>query len=706
MEQPVITKILGQQFIGNVDATRGTGNLFNPPIVHEDNYKWIRDDSRKDPKVLSMLELENEYLQYLMVDTKNTQKNIYNELLSNIQEDFDTYPLPPTKHGRQSEYYYFTRFIKDKSYPLYYRNHQSTQKEQLLVDVNVMVGDHKTFDLSGFKLNEDQTIMSYGIDTNGSEKYNLHIRRIDNENGQHQEIEHDIPPLMYCAYRWVENCIYYYEGTDQNRLYRLWKYNLDTKENVMLYQCDDELFHVGLDVNEDYSVYFLYVTSEETTNLFYFEHVADGIPVFHEFTESRYKHKYSVSKYADTYYITTNKDDSVNFKVMATQELGTAESNWYDVIPYNKNQYISYLTVVNGFMLIDYKELGNTFLKVIPFVENKLAVDQSYIIQIDDEIKNLGLIQTVFQDKQILFYHTSMSQPLTYYEYDLVEKTKKEVYRKPVPNYDSTLYATERIYSKSHDGVMVPMSVIYRKDKFQKDGTNPLYLYGYGAYGHTVDPNFNKGILPLLNRGFVYVIAHVRGGSFLGYQWYEDGKMKKKMNTFLDFIACAEHLIAEQYTGQNLITIEGRSAGGLLVGASMVLRPELFRTVVAGVPFVDVINTMIDPSIPLTVPEWEQWGNPNVQEDYDYIIQYSPYNNIQPADYPNVLALAGLHDPRVGYWEPAKFIAKLREFNQAPLRLLTLKTEMEQGHFGKTDRYKYLRDLAHDYAFVLKTYTE
>lgn len=252
---------------------------------------------------------------------------------------------------------------------------------------------------------------------------------------------------------------------------------------------------------------------------------------------------------------------------------------------------------------------------------------------------------------------------------------------------------------------MVPMSIVYRKDMFNKDGSNKLYLYGYGSYGHTVNPTFMSTILPLLDRGFVYVIGHVRGGSFLGFKWYEDGKMEKKINTFYDFNACAEHLIREKYTFDKGITIEGRSAGGLLVGAAMTMRPDLQNTVVAGVPFVDVMNTMCDPTIPLTVPEWEQWGNPNQNKYYNLMIQYSPQDNITNNNYPHILALSGLNDPRVAYWEPAKFIAKLRHHNNSQDNMMLLKTELEQGHFGGMDRYKHIKEKALTYAFVFKTYT-
>lgn len=702
MNQPVIVKKPDVHLIGKVDGTRGSGKLFDPPIHKKDDYKWIRDDSRSNNEVLDLLKTENNYTESVMSSMDDTREKLYNDLMSNVTEDYDTFPLPPSRIGWESQYCYFTRFQKGKSYRQYCRLDQETKEENILVDVNIKAEGHKTFDLSGFKVNRDQTIMGYGVDTNGSEKYQLHLENIADGS----IIDHSIPPLLYCSYSWFENTIYYTQGDEQNRVYQLWRYNINTHESILIHQCDDELFHVALDVNEDDGLMYLYVNSEKTTNLFYFNHSDEGVPDLHQFTDIQYEHKYSVSLYGDKFIITTNKDDSTNFKVMCCSRENTSQSNWVDLIPYNEDIYVSCITFINGFMLMEFNENGNTFLKVFPIEGNNILIDSAHVIIVEDDIKNIGIIQTIYHDDKFLFYHNSLSKPITYYQYNMKNRDCKAIYTKVVPNYDSSLYKTERIYAKSHDGVMVPISIIYNKELFKCDGTNPLYLYGYGSYGITIDPNFNKNILPLLNRGFVYAIAHVRGGSFLGYKWYESGKMRSKMNTFLDFNSCAEHLITEKYTGNKLITIEGRSAGGLLVGACMVMRPELFRTVIAGVPFVDVINTMADPSIPLTVPEWEQWGNPNVEEDYEYMMKYSPYDNIRSNDYPNILALAGLHDPRVGYWEPAKFIAKLREHATNKDTLVLLKTELEQGHFGQTDRYKHLRDLAHDYSFVLKTYED
>ena len=700
--RPIITKKLEYNYFGNIDSTRGSGLLIDPPIAHGDYYKWIRDDKRTNPDVLDMLKNENNYTNEIMKPMASEQHTIYNELLSNIKEDYDSYPLPHSLSGWDSKYYYFTRTQKNKSYPVYCRIDQETKQETILVDVNILSEGKSAFDLSGFRIHDDQTIMSYGVDLKGNEKYALTILNIDSR----EEIAHTLPELMYCSYKWFKNTIYYLQGTDENRLYQLWKYDIYSKTHEMLYQCDDELFNVSFQFSENREYLFVSAGSVETTHIYYMKLMQTDVktPLI-EFTPLRKGLKYDLSYFNERFYMVTNKDDAINFKIMMTVDVSTTcEDGWLDFMPYDSQKYVEDIEILSRYMLISYKENGNNFLRIIP-VKDGVGYDMSnqHDIYIDDAIKNIGLIHTIYDSNKMIYYHTSLKKPITYYEYNMDTKESTFLRTKEVPNFDDSLYETDRIFAPGYDGVNIPISLIYRKDMMKRDGSNPLYLYGYGSYGITVEPNFRSSILPLLNRGFIYAIAHVRGGSFLGYDWFQSGKMKHKLNTFKDFISCAEHFIQEKYTAANMITIEGRSAGGLLVGAALTMRPDLFRTVIAGVPFVDVMNTMCDPSIPLTIPEWEQWGNPNEQEYYDYIKQYSPYDNIKKMGYPNVLALGGLNDPRVGYWEPAKFIAKLREYNTND-NLLLLKTEMEQGHFGQTDRYKYMRELSFDYSFVLKTY--
>ena len=694
---PVPDRIIHKTEFGAVDHTRGN-NAMNPLVTIDDPYYWLRDDERKNVKVLDHLKSENNYTNCIMNDTKDIQKELYDELLSHIMETYDSYPLPNCDNGWNSEYYYFTRTIEGKSYPIHCRINVNTKEITELMDENTIADGKTCCDISSFGITKDHKYMSYGIDTNGNEKYELKIININTG----EEFYHEIPELAYCDYTWYNDWIYYTMGDNQNRMYQVWRYNTNSKKNELLYENLDELSTVGLSMSHDKKYFFISAGSYDTSDCYYFTH-ENTKPV--QFTPKIKDHKYSVDYHEGSFLITTNMDNSSNFKVMICSEDNTLIENWKELIEYRDNIYIKYIVELKNYILIGYKENGHNMVRIIPFKDSLYKLNDSYDIIVEDKIRNVSIYSCPQYDSDtILYSQNSLKLPHSIYKLDLGTRKTEFIRMRPVPNYDKSLYTTERQYAPSTDGTLIPMSIVYRKEKFKKDGTNPLYLYGYGSYGHTVDPTFMSTIIPLLDRGFVYVISHVRGGSFLGFKWYEDGKMENKINTFNDFNACAEYLIKQNYTFDKGITIEGRSAGGLLVGAAMTMRPELYRTVIAGVPFVDVMNTMCDPTIPLTIPEWEQWGNPNEKKYFDIMLKYSPYDNIKDnTDYPHVLALGGLNDPRVQYWEPAKFVAKLRHHNIGN-NMILLKTEMEQGHFGGMDRYKHLRETAFSYAFVLKSY--
>ena len=698
VNMPVAERISHKVKFGNVGDSKRGDNLIDPPIELEDFYYWIRDDKRENKKVLDYLNNENSYTEEIMKSSNEIQNIIYEELKSHIQETYDSYPLPHGENGWNSKFYYFTRTIEGKSYPIHCRINKEISKEEILLDENELSKGKKTFDLAGFEITHDHKIMSYGVDEDGNEKYILKIFDIETK----KELDHTIPELLYCDYFWYKNeFIFYTVGDDANRIYQVWRYNFKEKVHTKLYEIMDKLYSVGISMSEDKEYFFIRSSSFDTSDIYYFTLMDDTIK---HFTKKVDGMLYSVDHHENTFFIVTNKDNSKNFKIMKTSIDQTSEANWVDFIPYDDSKFIKGLVMLKNFLLVLYKENGDSFINVIEYDNNNYNLGNRYNIDIKDQIKNISYVGLdIYDTNRILYSHKSLNTPSTLYEYDLESKEFKFLRQSPVPNYEKELYDTQRIFAKGYDGVEIPISLIYRKDLFKNNGTNPLFLYGYGSYGNTVNPNFVKEYLPLLDRGFVYAIAHVRGGSFLGYKWYEDGKMFNKMNTFNDFISCAEHLIINNYTNDKGITIEGRSAGGLLVCASMILRPDLFRTVIAGVPFVDVLNTMSDPSIPLTAPEWEQWGNSNQQKSFDYMKKYSPYDNIAESNYPNLLALGGLNDPRVPYWEPAKFVAKLRYFNKSN-NLILLKTEMNEGHFGGMDRYKYLKDRAFEHVFILKTY--
>tara|TARA_B100000767_G_scaffold275779_2_gene315490 strand:- start:7 stop:2112 length:2106 start_codon:yes stop_codon:yes gene_type:complete len=689
---PVADRIPHQVQFGFVDKTRGK-NTMDPILTLEDNYYWLRDDTRKNKKVLQYLNDENNYTEYHMSKTKDLQNRLYKELLSHVEETYDSYPLPNSDNDFNSEYLYFTRTIKGKSYPLHCRINIFSKEIKILLDENEIAKGKTCCDISSFKITKDHKYISYGIDTSGNEKYKLKIFNI--ESGE--ELEHTLPELTYCDYSWYNNYIYYTVGDDQNRMYQIWRYNSITKIKQMIYENLDELVNVGYSVSNDNKYFFISADSYETSDIYYFTHTNLEVK---QFTPKITNHKYTVDYHRGNFIIRTNKDNAKNFKLMICKEFNTNEENWKELLIYDESKYIKYIVEIKNYLLIGYKVNGHNLVTVMPFENNDYKINNCYDIQLDETIFNINVYFTNYNSNTIIFSQNSLKTPYSLYQLDLITKKSDILRVKPVPNYDKKLYETKRIEATSHDGTSVPISLVYRKDKFKKNGSNPLYLYGYGSYGSTVNPTFNSNILPLLDRGYVYAIAHVRGGSFLGFDWYENGKMEKKINTFHDFNSCAEQLITDGYTFTKGITIEGRSAGGLLVGACMNMRPDLYHTVIAGVPFVDVMNTMCDPTIPLTIPEWEQWGNPNIKKYFDLMLQYSPYDNIKDSDYPNMLALGGLNDPRVQYWEPAKFVAKTRHHNQGNSTIL-LKTEMVQGHFGGMDRYKYLRETAFSYAFVL-----
>ena len=662
----------------------------------KDPYFWLRN--KDDENVINYLNENNEYTEEIMKDTKIQQNIFFNEV-KNFIIDYESLPIPI--FSWDDEYYYYHKMKKEDKYKSRYRINRNTKKEELLIDEGELAKGQTNFDLSGFEIHKSQNIMSYGIDLKGKELYDVKIIKIDTR----EEIENDIPSLLYCNFFWDDDDIFYTMHNESNRMHQVWIYNYLTKQKKLVFQTDNDLMSASIYRSIDLSYFFINEDSFEKDTISFFKR-EDKVKLY----DSDVKFntvldeddvKYSIERYKNKFIILNNLDGASNFKLSYTDIDNYSKENWKDLIPYNDDVYIFGFSCLKDYIVVSFKENGNNMIKLLDFDGEN--VKSTYVIDLDTDIKNYSFLDLdIYDSDKILFSYESMNQPFSIYEFKLDSKEMKIVKEKKYNGYDFNLYESKRIYA-DNNGVKVPISLVYKKDNFLNDGSNPLYLYGYGSYGATIDPDFGMDKVPLLDRGFVYAIAHVRGGSFLGYKWYEDGKMENKMNTFTDFIACAEHLIKEKYTNKNGITIEGRSAGGLLVGASMALRPELFRTVIAGVPFVDLLNTMQDETIPLTTQEWEQWGNPNEEKHFNIMKKYCPYTNIGHGYYPNVLALGGLNDPRVAFWEPAKFVAKLREYNKNS-NLILLKTEMEQGHFAGKDRDKAIDELAFKYAFVLKTY--
>ena len=719
-QEPVAEKRPYEVLFGKVEGEmRGNSNdeLMDPAISRLDNYYWLRSDDRKNEDVLGYLKEENSYTEANMADTKDLQKELYDEMISRVKEDYDSYPSPHGDGGWDCPYNYFVRTVKGKSYTIHCRINKSNGEEEVLLDENELAEGKDHCDVSGFDITQNHKMISYGVDEEGNETYKFFIKNL--ETGEF--LEHNVPDLMYCGYEWYDNeTLFYTMGDKENRIYQVWRYEINTKSRSLIYQVDDPLFSVGMGFTEDNRYLIISSSSFDTANCFYYDMKKEGGDELHLFCKEVKGRKYSIDYHEGNWFVSTNFWNGIKYSNFAIflvgKNVALEEKEWRIIDEYNAEIYTKGISFIKDYAFISRRKGGNDYVEIVKYDgENYLFEEKINIPKPrDEEIYQLGYIGLdIYNTDRIWFSYSSMTQPAGTYEYNLTTGETTHLRTKEVPNYNADLYCAERIFAKSHDGTMVPMSLIYNKTVWRKDGSCPLYLYGYGSYGHTVHPSFSGLRVPMLDKGWGYVIAHVRGGAFNGYSWYEDGKMMTKMNTFMDFNACAEHLIRDGYTYWDGISAEGRSAGGLLMGAVMTMRPDLYHSIVAGVPFVDVMNTMCDSTIPLTTPEWEQWGNPNIKEFHDYMLKYSPYDNIKEGvRYPHLLALGGLNDPRVQYWEPTKFVAKLRQFRRdnkerngcdwCDKAIYLLKIEMNEGHFSASDRYKYIKEMAYQYAFVLK----
>lgn len=658
---------------------------FNDTIL-KDNYFWLRD--KENPEVIAYLEAENEYTRKIMADTEPLQDTIFTEIKTRIKEEDQTVPI------QEDNYYYYQRTEKDKQYPIYCRKKGSLDaEEEIVIDVNQLAEGQPYFSLGTYKVSPDHQLVAYTSDTIGNEAYSLYVKNIHTRD----LIEEPISGLSY-AIEWANDnqTLFYTTRDEAYRPYKLFLHKLGNSylEDKMVYHEEDDRYFLGLLKSKDKRYIVINLRSKTSTEV----RLVDANQPSEEnklITTRIPDVKYSVYPHQNDLYILTNLD-AVGFRLMKTPIQATEISHWQEVIPANDSttfedveEFLDYLAVykrVNGLRQIDVILLNDNSTFSIAFEDPAYSI--SYVPNPD------------FTSKIIRFSYSSLVRPKEIIDYNM-ESRKKTVVKKEdiLGGYDPKNYTSERIFATANDGTKIPISLVYKKG-LKKDGKNPLYLYGYGAYGFSTEPAFSPYRISLLDRGFIYAMAHIRGGGDMGEQWYLDGKLANKKNTFTDFIACAEFLQKKKYTNnQNLIAMGG-SAGGLLIGAVANMRPDLFKILIARVPFVDVINTMSDETLPLTITEYEEWGNPNEKSYFDYIASYSPYENVKKQDYPHMLITAGLNDPRVSYWEPAKWTAKLRTHKTDDNRLL-LKTNMEAGHGGASGRYDYIKEMAFEYAFIL-----
>jgi len=691
----VLTIILVSNSVINAFQPPRAKKITNKKLVHgtelSDDYFWLRD--RADDDVMKYLLDENTYASHFMKDTENIQKLLFEEMKSRIKESDLSVPQ------KVDDYKYYTKTEAGKQYEIHCRKKiKNDSLEEVLFDENEYAQDESYFALGALSISPKHDILAYSVDLTGSEKFELAFKNVITGEVYPERISSTTYGIQ-----WAEDneTVFYTLPDETGRAYKIIRHTIgsDISKDVTVYEENDGQFWVGIEKSRDRKYLIISSSSSGTSEVRYLD-ALNPTGEFKIFSPRRKNIEYGLAHHKGYFYIITN-EDAVNFKVMKARVEESDRNKWQEFIPARNNIMIEDFEEFENYLVISEVENG---LKKLKYYDITKQLFQE--ITFDEAVYSFYLSSNPEFETDVLRYqYQSLTTPDSVFEYNFnkgesILLKQSEVLDK---NYSPSNFRSERIYARAEDGMAIPISMVYHKDLAQKykSETFPLYLTSYGAYGVSSDPYFSSIRLSLLNRGFIYAIAQIRGGQDLGRPWYNDGKLLKKKNTFNDFISCAKLLIENGYTSKDKLVINGGSAGGLLMGAVVNARPDLFKIVIADVPFVDVINTMLDPSLPLVKEEYEEWGNPNDKEYFEYILSYSPYNNIVRQNYPNMLITAGLNDPRVSYWEPAKFTAKLREL-KTDNNALILKTNMEAGHAGASGRYDYLKEIAFEYAFIFK----
>lgn len=657
--------------------------------VRTDNYYWLND--REDQEVIDYLNQENEYYQKMTAHTKELQENLFTEMKSRIKEDDSSVPY------FYNGYFYITRFEKGKDYPIYSRKKGSLDaKEEIMFDCNEMAKGHSYFNLSGINVSEDNKYAAFGLDLVSRRQYTIQIKNLETGEILPVKIENTTGGSTWAS----DNKTLFYTRKDPQTLRsdKVYRHTLGTdiaKDALVFHEKDDTFYTF---VYKEKSKKYLVIGSTSTLTSEY-QILESNNPNgnFRLFQKRVRGLEYSISHYGDSFYVVTNKDKATNFKLMKTPESKTSMENWSELIPHRKDVLLEGVDIFKDYLVVEERSNGLNKIQIRPW-----NAGESYYLPFESETYTSYTTTNVDFDTEILrFGYQSLTTPSSVMDFNMKTKEKKVLKEQEVlgGKFDKNNYVEERIWATAEDGTKLPISMVYRKG-MKKDGNNPFLLYAYGSYGSTIDPTFSSTRLSLLDRGFIFAIAHVRGGEYLGREWYENGKLLKKKNTFTDFIDCSKYVIAQKYTSAKHLYAEGGSAGGLLMGAIVNMAPELYNGVIAQVPFVDVVTTMLDDSIPLTTGEYDEWGNPNDKVYYDYMMSYSPYDQVKAQDYPNMYVSTGLHDSQVQYWEPAKWVAKLRAV-KTDKNVLYLDTNMEAGHGGASGRFEALKELAKEFAFLL-----
>ncbi|WP_304141725.1 S9 family peptidase [Mesoflavibacter zeaxanthinifaciens] len=656
--------------------------------VRVDNYYWL--NQREDKNVLDYLHAENDYTDAVLKSTEDFQKSLFEEMKSRIKEDDQSVPY------KFNGYWYITKFEQGKDYPIYTRKKETLDaEEEILFDCNQMAKGYSYFKLGGFSVSEDNTLVSFSIDTVSRRQYTIKIKNLITGEILDDTIENTTGSSTWAS----DNKTIFYAKKDEVTLRsdKIFSHKIGEKveDDRLIFIEEDETFHTY--VYKSKSRKYLIIGSSSTQTSEYQILPANNPEGEFKVFQSRERNlEYSIAHYNDSFYIITNKDGATNFKVQKTLETATTKENWVDVIPHREDVLVEDIEIFKNYLVVNERKNGLNHLRIISWDKK-----EDYYLDFESETYTASIGNNPDFNSNVLRYtFNALTQPSSVIDYNFNTKTKEIKKEQEVldKSFDKNNYTSERIWATARDGKKIPMSVVYKKG-IKLDGTNPLLQYAYGSYGSTIDPYFSTIRLSLLDRGFIYVIAHIRGSEYLGRPWYEDGKLLKKMNTFTDFIDCSKYLIEKKYTSSENLYAMGGSAGGLLMGAVINLNPKLYKGVIAAVPFVDVVTTMLDDTIPLTTGEYDEWGNPNNKDYYHYMKSYSPYDNVKEKEYPNLLVTTGLHDSQVQYWEPAKWVAKLREL-KTDNNLLLLKTDMDAGHGGASGRFEALKEVALEYAFL------
>jgi oligopeptidase B len=649
-----------------------------------DNYFWLRDKS--NPAVISHLEAENAYTDATMKPTEPLQAKLYNEILSHIKQTDENVPY------RWGDYFYYTRTKEGLQYPIFCRKHQTLDAaEQIILDVNELAKDQKFMSVGSFAPSDDGNLLAYSTDSTGYRQYTLQVKNLSTGELMPEKIER-VDDLAWAADN--KTIFYVTEDAVTKRNDKMFRHVLGTDKYELIYEEKDELFDIGVGRSRDQAMIGLDVVSKTSTEFRY-------IPANNPNAEWKViiprqpDHEYDVEHRGDLFYIRTNKG-AKNFRVVTAPAADPSEKNWKELVAHRPAVKIEGVDLFADHAVLSEWENGLQQLEIIDFKTNK-----RHRVEFPEPVYAAGLSNNrEFKTTTLRYNYQSLVTPSSVFDYDMNTRKATLLKQIEVPGgFDKANYKSERVFATASDGTKIPMSVVYRRN-VKLDGSAPMLLYGYGSYGISISPTFSAGRLALLDRGVVFVIAHIRGGGELGEPWRDAGRMMNKINTFTDFIACAEHLTKQKYTSSDRLVIQGGSAGGLLMGAVTNMRPDLFKAVVAQVPFVDVLNTMLDASLPLTTSEYIEWGNPNEKPAYDYMKKYSPYDNVHKASYPAMLVKVSLNDSQVPYWEGSKLVAKLRDYKTDHNPLL-LKVNMGAGHGGASGRYDAIHETAFDYAFML-----